>query len=230
MDIRRASAAGAKPRSSVAAAIGHAPATSAITGITILVSALVMLSGTLPEAALGSGFVPARVGGAHLPADLGLVVPVWLTPLSATLLHGGIAHIALNLVMLIYCGRETERATGAGGLVLLYLIGAYAAAVGQWVFGPGSSVPMIGASGAISAVVAAYALLYGERRARGVGPVPAALVHVLWLAAAWIGIQLLIGVAGLGGGTPIAIGAHIGGFVAGLVLAQPILLWRYRRA
>ena len=56
---------------------------------------------------------------------------------------------------------------------------------------------MIGASGAISAVVGAYALLYGERRAQAIGPVPAGVVHVAWLAAAWIGIQLLIGLAGL---------------------------------
>ncbi|RZM08071.1 MAG: rhomboid family intramembrane serine protease, partial [Sphingomonas sp.] len=49
------------------------------------------------------------------------------------------------------------------------------------------------------------------------------------LAAAWIGIQLLMGIAGLGGLT-IAIGAHIGGFLAGLVLARPLLAWRYRGA
>ena len=55
-------------------------------------------------------------------------------------------------------------------------------------------------------------------------------MHVVWLAAAWIGIQLMIGVAGLGGATRIAIGAHIGGFLAGLALARPLLLWRYRGA
>jgi membrane associated rhomboid family serine protease len=53
---------------------------------------------------------------------------------------------------------------------------------------------------------------------------------VLWLAAAWIGVQLLTGLAGLGGGPLVAIGAHIGGFLAGLALARPLLLWRYRKA
>ena len=63
---------------------------------------------------------------------------------------------------------------------------------------------------------------------------PAGVVHVVWLAAAWIGIQLLMGLAGFGSSVgangPIAIGAHIGGFLAGLVLARPLLLWRYRAA
>ena len=86
-----------------------------------------------------------------------------------------------------------------------------------------SPVPMIGASGAISAIVGAYALLFGERRARRIGPVPADVVHIAWLAAAWVGIQLLIGAAGMGDVT-VAIGAHIGGFAAGLVLARPLLL------
>ena len=208
----------------------EARATTVIAVATIIVSGIVMLAGVLPEAALGGGFIPARVGGALLPPDLGFAVPMWLTPLSATLLHGGFVHIVFNMVMLVYCGQQTEKATGAAGIWVLYLVGAYAAAVGQWALGPMSPVPMIGASGAISAIVAAYALLYGERRAQTIGPLPGALIHVLWLAAAWIGIQLLIGVAGLGGGTPIAIGAHIGGFIAGLALARPLLLWRYRHA
>jgi membrane associated rhomboid family serine protease len=118
---------------------------------------------------------------------------------------------------------------GAGGIAILYLVGAYAAAATQWAFAPASAVPMIGASGAISAVVGAYAVLFGRRRAKRLGPIPAHIVHIVWLAAAWIGIQLLIGFAGMGGVT-VAIGAHIGGFVAGLVLARPLLRWRYRRA
>ncbi|RZL71691.1 MAG: rhomboid family intramembrane serine protease [Sphingomonas sp.] len=169
-----------------------------------------------------------------IPSEHMFVVPAWATPLTATLIHGGWAHIALNLVMLVYCGQFVEKALGTVGLVVLYVLGAYAAAAGHWAFGPDSTAPMIGASGAISAVVGAYALLYGERRAQAIGPVPAGVVHVVWLAAAWIGIQLLMGLAGFGASVgasgPIAIGAHIGGFLAGLVLARPLLLWHYRTA
>jgi len=207
-----------------------APATTVLTLATLALSVAIMVGGWLPDAAIGGGVIPARLSGAVMPADHGMVVPVWLTPLTATLIHGGIAHVALNLVMLAYCGARTERAIGPWGLLLLYVAGAYAAAAGQWALTPGSPMPMIGASGAISAVVATYALLYGKRRAQRVGPIPADVVHVAWLALAWIGIQALVGVAGLGGGPTIAIGAHIGGFLAGLALARPLLLWRYRRA
>ena len=111
---------------------------------------------------------------------------------------------------------------------VLYVIGAYAAALGQWVLDPSSTAPLIGASGAISAIIAAYAALYGQTRATALGPIPARVLHVLWLAAAWIGVQLLFALAGLGG--TIALGAHVGGFLIGLALTRPLLLWRYRSA
>ncbi|GAA3713158.1 rhomboid family intramembrane serine protease [Sphingomonas cynarae] len=208
---------------------GSSRATVVIAAATVLVSALLILTGTLSQAAIGAGFIPLRVDGAVLPSGLAVAVPLWLTPLTATLIHGGWAHLAFNLLMFVFCGRETERAVGAGGIAILYLVGAYAAAAMQWVFSPASALPMIGASGAISAVVGAYAVLFGKRRTKRMGPVPAHIIHIVWLAAAWIGIQLLIGFAGMGGVT-VAIGAHIGGFVAGLVLARPLLGWRYRRA
>jgi membrane associated rhomboid family serine protease len=204
-------------------------ATVTITAVTALVSALLILTGMLGQAAIGAGFIPLRVDGAALPSGLAFGMPLWLTPLTATLIHGGWAHLLLNLVMFFFCGQQTERALGAGGIAALYLVGAYAAAAMQWAFAPASAVPMIGASGAISAVVGAYAVLFGRRRAKRLGPIPAHIVHIAWLAAAWIGIQLLIGFAGMGGVT-VAIGAHIGGFVAGLVLARPLLGWRFRRA
>jgi membrane associated rhomboid family serine protease len=199
--------------------------TAGIAVLTLVVSGLVIVNHWVGGAAYGWGFIPAVAGGgAALPAGVA-ALPIWLTPLSATLVHGGWAHLALNLVMLVYCGQQAERPLGGPAIALLYVVGAYAAAAGQWVQGPGATVPMIGASGAISAVVAAYALLYGRRR-KGVSE----LTHVLWLGAAWTGIQLLIGLAGMGGAMEIAIGAHIGGFLAGLALARPLLLWRYRRA
>jgi membrane associated rhomboid family serine protease len=199
--------------------------TAAIGALTLVVSGLTIVNGLLGPAAYGWGFIPALAGGtAVLPGDIA-ALPVWLTPLSATLIHGGWAHLALNLVMLGYCGSHAERPLGGVAIAALYVIGAYAAAAGQWVQQPGGTAPMIGASGAISALVAAYALLYGRRR-RGMSE----LAHALWLGASWIAIQLLIGVAGMGGALQIAIGAHIGGFLAGLLIARPLLRWRYRRA
>ena len=207
-----------------------ARATTAIAVVTAIVSLFLILTGMVPDAAVGAGFIPLRFEGAALPPDFGFAVPTLLTPLTATLVHGGFAQIAFNLIMLVYCGAQTERALGPRGIVVLYIVGAYAAAMAQYFPDPSSPMPMIGASGAISAIVGAYALLFGQRRAtRGIAGLSAELTHVLWLAAGWIGIQLLIGYAGMGMGA-IAVAAHIGGFVAGLVFAKPLLLWRYRNA
>ncbi len=204
----------------------------AIAAGTTAASVLVLLSGWLPWAAVMGGFIPERFAGLAIPEELGAAVPALLTPISATLIHGGVGHLLLNMSMLVYCGLLVERAVGAAGLIALYVVGGYAAAAGQWLLGGGG--PMIGASGAISAVVAAYALFYGRNRARRFGPVPGSLVQAAWLAAAWVGIQLLVGAVGvgggIGGGPTIAVGAHIGGFLAGLALARPLLLWRHRGA
>jgi membrane associated rhomboid family serine protease len=89
---------------------------------------------------------------------------------------------------------------------------------------------MIGASGAASAVVGAYSLLFGRSRAQAIGPIPAQMVHVLWLAVAWTVINLLTAFAFLGAGVAVAAAAHIGGFIAGLALARPLLMWKWRQA
>jgi membrane associated rhomboid family serine protease len=159
----------------------------------------------------------------------GPAIPAWLTPLTCTLLHGSVLHLLFNMGMLVYCGRETERALGSASILVLYLVGAYAAAAGQWAQDPTSMVPTIGASGAIAAIIAAYALLYGRNRARKIGPFSASVIHALWLGAAWTIINLLINLAMLSD-QPVAVGAHIGGFLAGLLLMRPLLLWRYRKA
>lgn len=202
--------------------------TAALAVVTALASLLILLTGTLPVAAVSGGFIPLRIGGGAIAGQV-FALPVWMTPLTATLVHGGVAHLVLNLLILVFCGRPVERALGSGSIATLYLIGAYVGALGHRAFAPGSDVPMIGASGAISAVLAAYARLFGERRASAIGPLSADMVHVAWLAAAWIGIQLLMGVAGFAGAS-VAIGAHIGGFIAGLLLARPLLRWHYRHA
>ena len=105
----------------------------------IVVSGLISLAGLEQDASIVGGFIPVLASGATLPPDIGFVLPYWLTPLSATLIHAGFIHLALNLVMLVYCGQQTERAVGTRGIVILYLIGAYAAALGQWAQDPGST-------------------------------------------------------------------------------------------
>jgi membrane associated rhomboid family serine protease len=200
--------------------------TIALCAVTVASFAIIYALGKFPEAAMLGGFIPARLAGPGVPYAL----PVWLTPLTATLLHGGLLHIGFNLLMLYYCGREDEVALGRAGTALLYLIGAYAAAAAQYAAGPNSPVPMVGASGAVSALVGAYAMLYGQRRPSKLSPELARWLHIAWLAAAWIAVQLMFGLVSRGQGVAIASAAHIGGFLAGLLLARPLLRWRYRKA
>lgn len=190
-----------------------------LTGLAFLAA---MVAG--PHLYLQAGFVPARVVG-ELPFP---AVPLALTPLSATLLHAGWLHLGFNLLMLVYCGRLVEGVVGWGRLLALYVFGAYGAALGQYLVDPLSTVPMVGASGAISAIVAAYALMFGRDVSR-VGPVPGIVVRALWLAAAWVAIQWLIGASGGGAGRNIATAAHVGGFVMGLLAVTPLMVRQAQR-
>lgn len=203
----------------------RARTTLVIAAVTALAWLLVTGAGAGDAAALWGGFIPARF---HSPGWEGL--PVWLTPLSATLVHGSFPHLLFNLLMLLFCGRAVEGIIGPVGLAILYAVGAYAAAGAYYLAGPSAPDVMIGASGAISAVLGAYAILFGRNKVKLANPRLALWVHALWLGAAWVGLQLLTGYAFATGGPRVAISAHIGGFIVGLALAQPLLLLRYRRA
>ncbi|WP_445326723.1 rhomboid family intramembrane serine protease [Sphingobium sp. AN641] len=206
--------------------------TNWIAAATIFVFLLLLASRQIDHAALIGGVIPARLSHPAL-LDGMAAVPTWLTPLSCTLIHAGWLHLGFNLLMLLFCGSQVEHVLGRWLTLLLYGLGAYAAALAQIIVDPASTNPMVGASGAISALMATYALLYSQQRVRAIGPISANMVRLLWLAAAWIALQLMIGVATTGGGGgigQIAIAAHIGGFLAGLLLTRPILWLRFRRA
>ena len=186
--------------------------------------------------AIWGGFIPARIAFPGQDAGLGLA-PFWLTPLTATLIHAGIIHLAFNLLILVFCGRPVESVLGPASLAVLYVTGAYAAAGAQYFAGPTTAMPMVGASGAISAVLGAYAMLFGRNKVKLSSPRLALWLNALWLLAAWIGLNLVMGIVVAGGGVPltgqgvqVAVAAHIGGFAIGILLANPLLLFRYRRA
>lgn len=205
----------------------------AIGAVTLVAFLIAQLGGWIDLAAVVAGFIPARVEGAEpLAGTLPFLVPTILTPLTATLVHAGWLHITFNLLMLFFCGRHVEQVLGRAPTLLLYAVGAYVAAAAQWAVDPAGTIPMVGASGAISALMGTYALLYSRQTVRPIGPIPASAVRILWLAAAWIALQALIGFAmGLdsGGLGQIAVAAHVGGFLAGLLLTRPLLRWRFRR-
>jgi membrane associated rhomboid family serine protease len=139
-------------------------------------------------------------------------------------------HLAFNLLIMVWCGMMVERALGTGSLLLLFGVGAYASAMAQWAVDPASMVPMIGASGAISAVIGAYALSFGQQKVLVKSPAFNRALNALWLLAAWIVLQLMTAFMAGEQGFLLATPAHIGGFVAGLLMQRPLLMWRYRRA
>ena len=201
-------------------------ATVAIAVVTALVSLMVSVGGN-ELAAATMGFIPARASGL---IDLPAAVPVWLTPFSATLVHSGLLHLILNLVMLVWVGAQVERVLGAANLLLAYLVGAVVAAAAQWLASPSSISPMVGASGAISALFGIYALLAARPKPVTGSASLNRAIHAAWLLATWVVIQWMTQMLAGGQGVMLATPAHIGGFLAGLLLQRPLLLLRYRTA
>ena len=200
--------------------------TLVLTVATLLAFVLVNAAGLWVQATVWGAFVPVRA----TMIDNATVAPFWLTPITAAFLHFNWVHLAMNLLFLVVCGRPVESVLGWLGLATLYLLGAYAAAAGQYLLEPASPYPMIGASGAISAVVGAYAILFGRNKVKVANPRLAVTLNALWLMAAWVAIQFAVGITFGGLGIGIAVGAHIGGFLIGVLLANPLLLLRYRKA
>ena len=202
-------------------------ATLAISALTALAWLIALILGLDSEAAAGLGFIPARLSGAVPPWP---AVPAILTPLTATLVHSGLLHLGFNLLIFVWCGNAVERVLGRGSMILMYIVGAYAAAIAQWLSDPHGITPMIGASGAISAVIGAFALSFGRAKQVTKSPRVNRWINIVWLLAAWVVLQYLMGWLAGGQGYLLATPAHVGGFLAGLLLQRPLLLWRYRSA
>jgi membrane associated rhomboid family serine protease len=201
-------------------------ATAIIAIVTVAVSALAILGG-VDYWAVFAGFIPARISGV---VDLDGALPAWITPFSSALVHGGWLHLGINMLMLVFAGAMVERIIGGSGLLFAYVVGTLIAAFSQFIVDPGSPIPMVGASGAISALFGLYALFFGAPKQVTRNQKLNRWIHVAWLLVAWVVLQWMAGYLAGGEGVMLATPAHIGGFVAGLLLQRPLLLWRYRKA
>lgn len=201
-------------------------ATAIIAIVTVAVSTMAIFGG-VDYWAVFAGFIPGRIAGA---IDLAGALPAWITPLSSALIHGGWLHLGVNILMLIFAGSMVERVIGGTGLLLAYVTGAIVAAFSQFIVDPGSPIPMVGASGAISALFGLYALFFGAPKQVTRNQKLNRWIHVAWLLVAWVVLQWMAGYLAGGGGVMLATPAHIGGFIAGLLMQRPLLLWRYRKA
>ncbi|MBD0376070.1 MAG: rhomboid family intramembrane serine protease [Flavisolibacter sp.] len=153
-------------------------------------------------------------------------IPVYLTLITSMFMHGGIAHIAGNMMYLWIFGDNLENIMGHGRYLVFYLLCGILAGLSHVFstafFNQSLLIPSLGASGAISGVLGGYMLLFPTRRVHvwflwGITSVPAFLALGLWIV-----FQVINGMGALGGEETggIAYAAHIGGFVAGLLLVK----------
>jgi len=145
--------------------------------------------------------------------------------LTSLFLHGGLAHLAGNMLFLWIFGDNVEYRLGRVGFLLTYLGGGICATLFFALFVPGSSIPLVGASGAISAVLGCYFIWFPHNQVKVfIFLFPILMTTVLIPAKIVLGFYLLVDnllpfLLTAGRGSGIAHGAHIGGFLAGLILA-----------
>jgi membrane associated rhomboid family serine protease len=152
-------------------------------------------------------------------------IATWETAFTAMFMHGGLLHIAGNMVFLAIFGPNVEEAVGRLKFLVFYLLGGLLALAAQIAVDPNSMAPTLGASGAIAAVLGGYLLLYPRARILSlvfifffvtIIEVPAVFILGFWFVQ-----QVLFGAAGLanpvGGGGGVAYFAHVGGFAFGLL-------------
>ena len=195
--------------------------------IALNVLAFLVELGRPSEAALQSfiqawGVVPREYSTLRdLPPTIPL--PFWSTLVTSMFLHGGWLHLGGNMLYLWIFGDNLEKVMGAARFAIFYLVCGLGASFAHIVAGPGSAVPAVGASGAISGVLGGYLLLFPRNRVRvltrgGIAHVPAIVVLGLWIV-----IQLFNGIGSMAATTEtsgVAYMAHVGGFVTGLVLVK----------
>ncbi|HEY8807539.1 MAG TPA: rhomboid family intramembrane serine protease [Candidatus Limnocylindria bacterium] len=148
--------------------------------------------------------------------------PIWLTLLSSMFMHGGWAHIGGNMLFLFIFGDNVEKAFGHVRYLAFYLVCGIIASLAQVYSGPDSILPSLGASGAIAGVLAGYLVLFPSNKVKvllgnAVQSVPAIAMIGLWALIQFFNGFAATSVSAETGG--VAYMAHIGGFIAGIVLA-----------
>ena len=168
------------------------------------------------------GVMPAALFGKQVLSPELLQVPAALTVVTSMFLHGGWMHLIGNMLYLWIFGNNVEDAMGHGRFVVFYLLCGTVAVLAQALPAPDSTIPMIGASGAISGVLGAYLLLYPHARVLVLIPL-GFFSRMLYLPAMvvlgfWFLLQLLSTLLADPNQPGVAFGAHAGGFVAGMLL------------
>ncbi len=206
------------------------PVTKILAAFNILIAAIMLIPSLWEAMMLAGALFPARffVGDAAF-ANVAFILPVWLTPISSAFLHAGILHVGLNMLMLLVVGAGLERLLGSKLFLLLYVAGILVSAAAEILIKPASMIPVVGASGAISALFASHMQLFPRQEQKKWGPLPPRIGHIVKLFAFWCVFNAMLWFVGPDIGLNIAIWAHIGGFAAGLLLTWPLMRWRFRK-
>ncbi|MEN4013054.1 MAG: rhomboid family intramembrane serine protease [Chloroflexota bacterium] len=199
--------------------------TPVVNNLLIAVNSIVFLfMFLLPGSAVDTLFATFAMVPAHFTD--GVSLGDILTIFTSMFMHAGLAHIVGNMIYLWIFGDNVEDRLGHGRYLAFYLVGGVVASLTHLATNGGSEIPTVGASGAIAAVLGAYMVLFPASRIATFVPLgffsrltvlPAAVVLGFWFV-----LQLFDGVAALGGADVggVAVWAHIGGFVAGMVIAR----------
>lgn len=158
----------------------------------------------------------------HFPTSL----PVYFNFLSSMFMHGDIMHIFGNMLFLFIFGDNLENLLGHIRFAVFYIVCGIAAALAQVFMDPGSTIPMLGASGAISGVLGGYLVLFPQRQVRAIIFNFLTTVPAFVALGLWIGYQILLGYLAPAGQGGVAYAAHIGGFVAGVALIKVFAIGR----
>jgi membrane associated rhomboid family serine protease len=153
------------------------------------------------------------------------LTPVLINFITATFIHGGWVHVIGNMLFLWVFGDNVEDRLGHFKYLLFYLLAGIAGGVVHVITNPASTIPVVGASGAVAGVLGAYIIAFP--RSRILALVPIIIIFTLMeipaviFIALWFFIQLFNGVASLGGAAnPVAWWAHVGGFLMGMLLIK----------
>jgi membrane associated rhomboid family serine protease len=195
--------------------------TVSLIGLNILMWIMTAVSGEQSSftnaAVLGLGFIPAVAFGSAELAPGYAIVPEVATYVTYAFLHADFWHLAGNMLFLWVFGDNVEDALGHLRFLIFYLACAAAGAFAHALLVPASQAPLVGASGAVAGIVAAYLILHPRVRVwiLALGRIPLPLPAYIPLVA-WIGLQFYM--ISAGGPEAVSWAAHIGGIVAGAVL------------
>ena len=164
-----------------------------------------------------------------IPADI-VAGHNWITILTSMFMHGSWSHLLGNMVFFWAFGPEVEDLMGRSRYLIFYLLGGLAATLAQLAAGPTSTVPNLGASGAIAAVMGAFLVTYPRDSIRSllmifvfvrVAYIPAALLIGLWFLSQLLNLGAVARLPEQSGG--VAYAAHVGGFIYGTVVTRLFL-------